>query len=195
VKLFSHLKSVAKILELHEGYWAVCGGIAACLYRETPRYTGDIDIAICDSPTVAAVSIAEQAVQSIGYKPIAGWVTDQHGRLIEGQALVLGRESGELGYIGIDFLLPKLPWIPDAIKRAQMNKLDFGFSLLPTIVPEDLIIAKLFAIQGSPNRPNDLDDVRSILSNQKGLDMILIAELAQKYNLTETAIRVGLGSF
>jgi len=38
---------------------------------------------------------------------------------------VIGREREDSSYVGIDFLLPVLPWISDAIERAQANQLDY----------------------------------------------------------------------
>src|SRR5262249_49160033 len=115
--------------------------------------------------------------------PVLGFVSDQGGRLITQPALIVGREDHEGTYIGIDFLLPVLPWVEAAIHNAQSNRLDYGFALMPTVTPEDLIIAKLFAIQGDPNRPYDQDDVKSILRNQKNLNIEYIRASAEKYKL------------
>jgi hypothetical protein len=184
MKLFANLKRATAVLEKYPGAWAICGGVAACVYRDTPRFTGDLDIAVVDHPLAPAREIALAVTTALGYSPIVGFVTDQHGKLLEQQALIVGRESGEGLYVGIDFLLPVLPWVEGAVVRAQANLLDYGFAEIPTITPEDLIVAKLYAYQGNPERPFDLDDVRSILRNQKTLDSLFIVKLATDFDIT-----------
>ena len=93
MKLFSNLKRTAQILNRSPGCWAVCGGIAACVYRTTPRFTGDIDIALIDFVGCPAKGIAEDVAREIGYSPIAQWITDNQGEVVKEQALVLGREN------------------------------------------------------------------------------------------------------
>ncbi len=183
MKLFANLKLATQQLSRFEECWAVCGGIAACLYRSTPRYTGDIDFILRDSNDFTALQIAETVTAALGYKPIAGWFTDQSGQLIKNQALVSGREDSAERYIGLDFILPVMPWVIPAIERAQLNKLDYGFAKLPTIVPEDLIVAKLFALQTSPDRKYDLDDIESILAHFKPINFTLIRTQVDQYNL------------
>ena len=61
----------------------------------------------------------------------------------EPAAIIVGR-AGELD-VGVDFILPEMPWFESAITRAQANQLDFGFGEIPCITLEDMIIAKLFA--------------------------------------------------
>lgn len=184
MKLYDNLKHAARLLAPWQGYWAICGGIAACLYRETPRFTGDIDIALVDLPQRKAIQIAEATAQALGYKPLHGWVSDQNGNLIKETALIVGRESTSGSYVGIDFLLPVLPWIQPAVQRAQSNCLDYGFATLPTVTAEDLIIAKLFAFQGTPQRHQDLDDIESILRNSKLLNRALIKQLVTQFELS-----------
>ena len=194
MRLFQSLKEVVSHLAPWTGCWAVCGGIAACIYRDTPRYTGDIDIAIVDHADLGASEIAESIVRALNYKPKIGFVTDQYGKLIQSRALIMGRETVAGSYIGIDFLLPSLAWIPDAVKHAQSNQLDFGFAKLPTITPEDLFIAKLFALQGTPTRTTDLDDLLSIARTQVVLDKEYLDIATQKYNLSiPTSVKELLG--
>lgn len=174
MKLFDDLKIACNELAQWPGCWALCGGVAAAIYRDIPRFTADIDFVIADHPDKPAKDIAEQVTRTLSLKPIAGFITDEGGRLISGQALVMGRRDTTSRYVGIDFLLPVLPWIPGAVLRAQSNLLDFGFAKLPTITVEDLLVAKLYAFQGTPSRVTDLDDIRSILQAQTGIDMSYI---------------------
>jgi hypothetical protein len=184
MKLFQSLKRTVEILAPWPDCWAICGGVAAAIYRPTPRYTGDIDIVLVDAPSLPAAKLAEQVVTALGYKPIAGWIADRQGKLIGSQALVVGREAPGGSYIGIDFLLPVLPWITEAVRRAQFNRLDFGFANLPTITPEDLLIAKLFAFADSPERMADLDDLISICSSSIALDEEYLRERIARYGLS-----------
>lgn len=183
MKLFSVLKQVVQLLEPHNGSWAICGGVAASVYRDTPRYTGDIDIVLLDRPLLTAQQIAEQIASALGYEPIAGFLTDQKGELIKAQALVVGREQNDTGFLGLDFLLPVLPWVSDAVTRAQSNKFDFGFSLLPTITIEDLCIAKLFAVQGTPDRVIDMDDLIAMTRSAKSFDRAFFENRVTRYGL------------
>jgi len=176
MKLFERLKQLEGALASYRGSWAICGGVAACLYREVPRYTGDIDIAMLDHNELSAHSIAEKVLAELGYIPKQGWVTNQKGELIAQQALVIGREGHEAAFQGIDFLLPTLPWVKLAVTRAQSNLLDYGFARIPTITAEDLILAKLYASQGTPGRKYDLDDVCSILSHHQPLDLLFLRQ-------------------
>jgi len=181
--LFQNLKLAIELLKPWQGYYAVCGGIAACLYRELSRYTSDIDIAIIDSPKESAREIADFVLQKLGYEPKVGYVTDQHGRLIEKAALIIGRDPNQEKYVGVDILLPVMPWIQEAVQRAQLNKLNYGFAEVATIIPEDLIVAKLYAYQGTPDRKYDLDDILSIYSHTKEINNSLLDELIQKHML------------
>ncbi len=43
MKLFSELKRATEILLEYPSQWAICGGVAASIYREKARFTDDID--------------------------------------------------------------------------------------------------------------------------------------------------------
>lgn len=184
MKLFQFLKQTCALLSPADGTWMVCGGVAASLYRDVPRFTGDIDFAIIDGPTITAQDRATSVLRKLGYIPKIGWVTDQNGKLINKPTLVIGREAIEGSFVGIDFLLPSLPWVDLAVKRASSNLLDYGFAMVPTITAEDLIIAKLFAVQGTPGRKFDLDDIETILRASKKIDKLFIKENIVKFGLT-----------
>lgn len=94
-----------------------------------------------------------------------------------------GRVDNNERYTGVDFFLPVLPWVNEAVTRAQANMLDFGFALLPTVTVEDLLIAKLFALQGSAERAIDLDDIQSILRSKLELDWVYLKEKISKFKL------------
>ncbi|NMC61775.1 MAG: nucleotidyl transferase AbiEii/AbiGii toxin family protein [SAR324 cluster bacterium] len=183
MQIYDRLKEIFSKLQPYNGRWAICGGIAACLYRAEPRYTGDIDIVLGSLPTAEARELAEKLLSSLGYQPKLGFLQGLEGVLIKGPALIMAREDNLKEFVGIDFLLPVQAWIDPAVRRAQNNLIDFGFSEIPTITPEDLIVAKLFALHSSPKRPYDIDDVQSILSNLKDIDSEYILQAIDKYGL------------
>jgi Nucleotidyl transferase AbiEii toxin, Type IV TA system len=182
MKLFSELQRVVKHLEPYQGSWAICGGIAACIYRDKARFTADIDIAICNSANQEAEEIAASILQAMGHTPALGFITDPNGSGQQTKALIHSRDSTSEFYLGIDFLLPVFPWVNAAVIRAQTNQIDYGFTKIPTITVEDLIIAKLFALNTTPERLQDKDDVLSILVRQK-IDELYVERQATLYNL------------
>ncbi len=176
---------MSRELEAWPGCWAICGGIAASLYRTEPRFTGDVDIALIDQQQASARSIAEGVLQTLGCTPSVGFIPQEDGRLSERPALVIGRNEAEDRYTSIDFLLPFNRWVPSAVSRAQHNLLDYGFATLPTISPEDMLIAKSLAVTNSPDRPYDLDDIKSIVENMESLD---IAYLRRQFHELQVQI-------
>jgi hypothetical protein len=83
----------------------------------------------------------------------------------------------------IDILLPDLPWVSKAVKRAQHNRLDLGFAAVPVITPEDLIIAKCYSLRNSPDRFQDLDDIKEIFINIQDLDRDYLESSLQELDL------------
>lgn len=77
--------------------------------------------------------------------------------------------KGELAGM-IDILLPELPWVPLAVERAQYNKIDLGFSKVPVITPEDLVVAKCYSLKNEPDRFQDLDDLKEIFLGVSPID-------------------------
>jgi hypothetical protein len=83
----------------------------------------------------------------------------------------------------IDILLPELPWLPHAVERAQYNKIDLGFRVVPVITPEDLVIAKCYALRNAPDRFQDLDDLKEIFGHVKDLDLSYLKHTLQRLKL------------
>lgn len=181
MKLFSELKRVAGALEKFKGSWALCGGVVASIYRETPRFTHDIDIAVVDRKNQSAEELATEVLKLLKYDPILGFVGDLTGH--QEKALICGRIAEDSLFIGVDFLLPVFPWVKDAVFRAQSNLIDYGFSKLPTITVEDLLIAKISALQFK-SRAQDIDDVESLLSHWTNIDIGYVLGQFKKLNIT-----------
>ena len=71
----------------------------------------------------------------------------------------------------VDILLPEVPWVPEAVERAQSNVLNLGFADVPVITPEDLILAKCLSAANEPDRFQDLDDIKQLFKDVKDLDI------------------------
>ena len=183
MKIFNSLKKVVAELEKESINWAIAGGVAACIYRAEPRFTGDIDIVLSDIPEANSKKIAHAVLERLGYKPIVGFIVRKNKSKLDQPSLIAAREDRQESFVGIDLILPVLPWVEPAIERAQLNKIDFGFGVFPTITPEDLIIAKLFAISDDPSRPYDRDDIISICRNNSKLDAAYIKSQIVIYRL------------
>ena len=76
---------------------------------------------------------------------------------------------------GVDLLLCGFPWVEDAARRAQGHEVDFGFGPVPVLTLEDDLLAKLWALQASPLRAKDLDDLQSIIDANHDLDIAYLA--------------------
>ncbi len=183
--ILDELKNALVALAPFNGAWCVCGGIAASIYGKDGRFTNDIDIALIDTPGMEAKAIASHVLSQLGYDGILGFVNDPRAPSKEQVlGLIVGRVSGQHSFVGIDFLLPVFPWVHDAVKRAQEEPINYGFARVPTIQPEDLIIAKLFALRDAPERGVDLLDIRSIIEGVRVLDYPYLERKLAEYGLT-----------
>jgi hypothetical protein len=83
----------------------------------------------------------------------------------------------------VDVLLPELPWVKNAVLRAQNNLIDLGFAHVPVITPEDLLIAKCFSFRNAPDRFQDLDDLKEILTHVEDLDIDYLMRTLDGFSL------------
>ena len=156
--------------------FAVAGGFAADLYRGEPRLTMDVDLGIL--PESEGEQTAVAVIESLGLQAgivrraeLAGGPPFAIRRANTAPCMVVGRPAGEPSAAGVDILLPSIPWLADAVKRAQANTVDFGFGPVPALTLEDVVIAKLWALGATPLRVKDLDDLQSIFAASHDLDM------------------------
>ena len=168
------LKKLVKELRPYAGFYALCGGLAASLYRVTPRVTNDIDIALALKSLEQSKRAAKSVLKAIGLTPTLGWIAGTGNRIATATPMIIGRRSSSELSSTVDFLLPAFPWVKEAVRRAQFNLVDFGAVKLPVITPEDLILAKIFALNIEPSRFSDLDDLQSIFKGKLELDLAYI---------------------
>ena len=79
--------------------------------------------------------------------------------------------------------MPALPWVADAVERAQLNLIDFGFGPVPVLTLEDFILSKLYALTASPARPKDMDDLQSIHAADHAIDTAYVGGRAKAYGI------------
>lgn len=161
--LSERLRQVAKRLEDEGIAYALAGGVVASLYRKQPRTTNDVDFCIDGTE-----SDAKRILKSLGMTGASATRATLEGSPFPRRAkktdveIVVGRSKNE-SHVGVDFLLPTLPWVKPAIERAQMNKVRLARSEIPALVVEDVVVAKLWSYSRRNDRFQDLDDLKSIL--------------------------------
>lgn len=179
------LKHIVVALEKADCKYCLIGGHAASLYRSQERLTRDVDIAIVTSDPKEARNVAERCLEAIGLRPMVGFIPAGEFEPKRKSVCLITSEPPPNRQKGvIDILLPVLPWIPEAVKRAQRNRIDLGFATVPVITPEDLIVSKCYALRNSPDRFQDLDDLKDILNNYDQLDREYLRNRLAKLGLT-----------
>lgn len=177
------LQRVAEALNKRSLAFAVAGGLCASFYRRSPRLTKDVDIALCADKADTTRSVAKAVIEELGFETALGWTVSNEKNASQIN-LVIGRIDSSDDAGTIDILLPSLPWVRLAIERAQHNKLDFEFSLLPALTPEDVIVSKAYALGCDPNRFQDMDDIREIFDGENRLDLLYIVERFEQLSLS-----------
>jgi hypothetical protein len=180
------LRRAVEELQRRQVPFAIAGGLAAGVYRPEPRLTNDIDISIL----AGDVRLGRELVESLGLSAgvvrqadLAGGPLFAIRKRNTEPCMIVGRRAGESGQPGVDLLLPAIPWVPDAVRRAQNNRIDYGFGAIPTITIEDVIVAKLAALKASPTRWKDLDDLTSIFSARSELDLVYLTGQMRRFDL------------
>ena len=163
-------KTVAALSELPCRFCLV-GGHAASLYRSQERFTKDVDFALVADAKGKSRAIASQAIEKLGMKPVAGFMVLGDTEKSQRALCMVTSEPPASELTGlVDILLPEVPWVLDAVGRAQDNLIDLGFAKVPVITPEDLILAKCYAVRNSPDRFQDLDDLKQLFKDVRDLD-------------------------
>ncbi len=181
----------AAVRELRERniLFAVAGGLAADLYRTEPRLTMDVDLVILVEGK-SGPEIATSVLNALGLHAGVARAADLAGgplfairRRNTAPCIVVGRTAGNSSPEGVDILLPALPWAKDAVGRAQVNLVDFGFGPVPALTLEDVILSKMYCLMASPIRAKDLDDLQSVFAASHDIDMPYLAGQLQRFKI------------
>ncbi|MBN1669433.1 MAG: nucleotidyl transferase AbiEii/AbiGii toxin family protein [Kiritimatiellae bacterium] len=169
--------------------FAVAGGFAAGLYRSEPRVTMDVDLVVLTGAGGhrAAVSVIEALGLHAGTArkaDLAGGPLFAIRRRSTEPSIIVGRPAGRPSGEGVDILLPAIPWVPDAVERAQDNKVDFGFGRVPVLTLEDTIISKLYVLGSAHLRVKHLDDLQSIFEAGHEVDTAYLAGQMRRFDIT-----------
>jgi hypothetical protein len=148
------ISRIAQELE-HAGLPYMIIGGQAVLFYGTPRLTKDIDITL--GVDTGSLDLVVQTVNAIGIEIIP----EDFGAFVE-KTYVLPTMDKESG-IRIDFIFSFTPYERQAIARATPFLLESTKVMFASV--EDVIIHKIFA-----GRPRDMEDVRSILIKNPGVD-------------------------
>ncbi len=153
--MFSQLlERIALGLEQRQIPYMVIGGQAVLIYGE-PRLTRDIDVTLGVGP--------ERLADLLAFAEASGWRV-----LIEGstefvqRTMVLPLADPGSG-IRIDFIFSYSPYEQQALERVR--RVQVGKAAVRFAAAEDLIVHKIVA-----GRPRDLEDVRSVLLKNPGID-------------------------
>ena len=143
--------------------WAVVGGVAANLYRDDARSTGDMDImlvaAVADMARVA--SEFQRNGWAITHRPSDQW-------LVRAAHTEFGR---------IDLIAAETEYQRIAIRRAKEATIDGD--ACKVLAAEDVIVLKMIA-----NRYKDLADVESILEAGVKLDRAYLEDWLGRWDVT-----------
>lgn len=188
MNLSEFLEKVVKTLQSKKIKYALAGGLVASLYRANERLTKDLDFLILAGAETE--SLARSIIKEFGLTPHIVRKADLEGgpmfaikRKSTPAYIIAGRAKDESSKIGLDFILPEMPWFEKAIARAAQNQIDFGFGKVPCLTKEDIIIAKLYSLKNDSKRFNDLDDLKSIFQAQQNLDLAYLASRMQELKI------------
>jgi len=159
------LSRIGTYLSKHALSYMIIGGQAVLLYGE-PRMTRDIDVTLGLGTDRLGDLLG--VIRKLALKPLPD---DLESFVKETMVLpTLDENSG----IRVDFIFSFTPYEKEAIKRARKVMIlgqEVNFAS-----PEDLIIHKIFA-----GRPRDLEDVKSVLQKNPGLDARYIRNWLQQF--------------
>lgn len=182
------LKKVVGELKRRNIRFGIAGGLVASIYRAEERFTKDLDFLIFSESKTQTV--AEEIIKFFGLTPFTIRKADLEGGPLfavkkknTSPYIIVGRDKNDPEKIGLDFILPEMPWFQNALDRAEQNKIDFGFDKIPCLTVEDVIIAKFYSYKNDQSRFNDLDDLKSIFSAKHALDLVYLSGQMQRLAL------------
>ncbi len=160
------LKTIGDTLSRHYIPYMVIGGQAVLLYGE-PRLTRDIDITIG-----LDLDHLEKIVRTVKETGLKILVEDIES--FTRQTMVIPALDETTG-IRVDFILSFTPYEQKAIERAK--KVEILNQEVSFASAEDVVIHKIFA-----GRPRDLEDARSIILKNPGLDIEYIKDWLREFD-------------
>lgn len=183
------LEAISQIFTKENIKFALAGGLVANQYRNEIRYTQDIDLAIMLTPS--EVERAKQVLEKLNLemglirKGDLEKVPFRRQRTKSEIQLLVGRNPDNKEQVGIDFLLMSIPWVKDAIIRAESNLVKIFKNLYPAITIEDFIISKLYAVS-LYERYKDLDDLEQVLDlkNENVMDLVYLSDKLMEHKLS-----------
>lgn len=188
MNLIEFFEKVVEALQDSSVDYALAGGLVASIYRENERTTNDLDFLILSEAKTQ--EIASSIIRQFELSPHIIRKADLEGgpmfaikRKNTTPYIIAGRVKNDKKRIGLDFILPDMPWFEKAIKRAQYNKIDFGFGPIPCLTKEDVVISKFYSLKNDQRRFNDLDDLKSIFQAGHKIDMSYVCGQMQKLEL------------
>lgn len=145
---------------------ALCGGVAANLYREEVRATTDVDLSIAVGPA-GMVGLVESV-------EAGGWTTQVFEKATE--QLRLSKE----GSPRVDCIVATTDYERAAIDRARTVPIESH--QIPVLTAEDLIVFKLMA-----GRARDYEAVAAIINAQSArLDTSYITGWLEQFGIEDT---------
>lgn len=160
------LAKIGAGLKRHGFPYMIIGGQAVLLYGE-PRLTRDIDVTM--GVNVDRLDEVLTIVKGLSLTPVP-----EHIESFVKQTMVLPSVDEGTG-IRVDFIFSFTPYEIEAIKRAREVTLRGHGVCFAS--PEDVIIHKIFS-----GRPRDLEDVRSIVLKNPGIDTHYITNWLKEFD-------------
>jgi predicted nucleotidyltransferase len=167
--------------------WAVVGGLAVSV-RAEPRMTRDVDVAISVASDIDAERIV-RALRDCGYQPVE--LLEQEGakRLATARMTTEGHVEG----IVIDLLFASSGIESEIVDSSE--KLEVFPGVEARVATRSHLMAMKVLARDDRTRPQDLDDLRSLLAKASAADLdttrallLLITErgFARRRNLIES---------
>jgi hypothetical protein len=189
LSLSQFFEQVVKQLTRRSVRFALAGGMAASVYRAEARLTHDLDFLIgveskTDKEVMAIFKGFALSPHYIRKAQLEGGPMFAIKRKSTPVYIIAGRSEEGKTPMGLDFILPTMPWSERALARAQHNTIDFGFGSLPCVTLEDMILSKLYALKNDQKRFNDLDDLKSIFGAFHPIDLAYLCSQMEALSLS-----------
>lgn len=191
MNLIEQLETVIKYFNRENIRFALAGGLATSIYRTEKRLTEDIDFLVLAHDDHINIQKTEAMARKV--------LTDLHldireARLANSQGgprfaikrgtsplvILVGRKEG---VVGVDLILPTMPWFNEALARAQYSLIDFSIGKIPCLTVEDVLIAKFFSLNNDSTRFKDADDIQSILASKNEIDFSYLVSQMNRLKL------------